>query len=123
MVYLIILAFLILSYLFYVKVINVFCFHEVIQWHDIVSEKREDQIIGLLSAPDFSSQVPSYYSSYYILLKDEKEWIPVEYNSYKSIFINQKIKIVIKYDYYVKRSGFLWKNSDLVIKKEIKLKE
>lgn len=123
MVILIILAFLFLAYLFYIKVINVYCYHELVHSEDTVIDKKEDQIFGLLSSPDYFAQPPSYYSQSYILLKNENEWIPVDYSSYKAIFLNQKIKIVIKYSYYIKRSGFLWKKSDLIVDKEIKIKD
>lgn len=120
----IVLTFLLVSYIFYTKFVKVFIFEESDILTDVVLNKKAMQYPSYNHSQEFYPNHYSYESYFYFIeLQNQKELIPVNLRRFIQIMPKQNVDLVKKTRYYMKRSGWLWKNSDLLIEEDIKLKE
>jgi hypothetical protein len=113
MIFLILIAFFFCAYLFYVKFISVFISEtsEIIE--DTVIEKNIEYSPYFVYIPDspFNHNVAS--REIFSLKTKQGHFISVSFQEYNKYFINSPILLQKKEIYYIERSGFLWKKSNL----------
>lgn len=124
MLFYVILAFLFACFLFYTKFVKIFVFEDIEIFQDTVVDKKEIPYTIARYNPDFSPHHYIYDAYFYFIeFKNYKTLVPVTFYQYSQISPKQNIALIKKTSYYIKRTGWFFKNSDLVIEEDVKLGE